>query len=76
MHGGSEAPITRLTAVEAKATYVPSAEIAGDPASPFAVLSGPSDARLTAVLGRVSRSHVDPRAEVVAGMASPIGTTL
>jgi hypothetical protein len=33
--------MTRLTAVEANATYVPSAEIAGDPALPLAVLSGP-----------------------------------
>ena len=39
---------------------MPSAEIAGDEASPLTVLSGPSEARLTAVLGSgLSRSHTN-----------------
>ena len=68
MHGGSEAPITRLTAVDANATYVPSAEIAGVEASPLATLSGPSDARLTAVVrvGVEPIPHEDLRAGEVA----------
>src|SRR5258705_13274749 len=58
MHGGNEARITRLTAVEANATYVPSAEIAGVEASPLATESGPSEARFTAELGSgLRRSH-------------------